>query len=224
MNALTTRSAKSYMSHKARKAAIGVVVTALIIGAFVVLYFTVLKKPYRGGSKSKGSTRLVFEAQTQQAPNTGSADSGSTTPSAPDLKSLAKTIQSDMKKQLNTKTIAVYAAGYADALWVANNDASYTSDKVALYKNKIPKACVSSYKDSTSTSFVVDGSKKTVTASTDTPAWGLFVVETDAAATAVSAAATKLMTTGTVKYGTATPAASTADDATKAVCTFTKSS
>lgn len=221
MNKLMSRG-KAYAAEHKHGLTIGLVTAVVVIIAIaLVLYFVVLKKPYRGGSKSKGSTRLVFEAQTQKVPSTKSADSGSSTATAPDLKALAKTIQADMRKQGSTKDVWVYPAGYADALWVANNDASFKSDAVALYKNKIPKTCVSTYKNATSPAFVVDGTAKTVTASTSTPSWGLFVVETSLTPSTVTSAATALQKTGTVKYGTMATAAGNADAAKTAVCTFT---
>ena len=217
MNRFVKRSTAVVHDHKKT---IGLIVGfTVLIAAALILYFTVLKKRYRGGSSSKGSTRLVFQAQTQTPPTTGSADS-KTTP-AVDLKSMAKTIQSDLRTKLNSKDVWVYSAAYPDALWVANNDASFKSGNVALYKNKIPKTCVSAYKDSTATSFVVDGSAKTVTTSTSAPAWGLFVVETSATSSAVTAAAAALTKSGSVNYGTASPAAANADAAKTAVCMFT---
>jgi len=208
--------------HPKRTAVGAVVVILLLIAVALLVYFLVIKKPYRGGKSSKGSTRLIFEAQTQKAPSSTNADSKTSTPTV-DLKALTKTIQADMRKQLATKEVWVYSAAYPDALWAANNDASFKTGNVALYKDQVPKTCVSSYKDSTSTSFVVDGSAKTVTGSSTAPAWGLFIVETSATATAVSAAATKLASTGTINYGATAQAADNFDAAKTAVCTFKKS-
>ena len=83
MNAFVSRAKTAVHKHH-KGVTYGVTAVVVLIAAGLLVYFLVIKKPYRGGKTSKGSTRLVFEAQTQKTPTASSAASSKTTTPAVD--------------------------------------------------------------------------------------------------------------------------------------------